>query len=134
MSPLLLVAGSIAIAGAAIHGGGGELLVVRRLSTASLPPSRFGGPSMTMLMIRATWHMTTVAFATSGAALLVSGTVLHGDAARWVAAFAAAATTGFAAIAVLGAATRSPRAFLHHPGPVILTAVAVLAWVGAAAR
>jgi len=129
----LLVAGSLAILGAAIHGVGGEVLVVRKLSPAMLPSSSFGGPKTTKLMIHATWHMTTVAFLTAGTALLLSGSVLDGDTARAVALVAAGASTGFAAIAVgLGAAyAKSPRFLFLHPGPAVLTATAALAWWGA---
>jgi hypothetical protein len=129
----LIVAGSLAILGAAIHGVGGEVLVVRKLSPGMLPSSRFGGPGMTKTMIHVTWHMATIAFLTVGSALLLSGSVLHGDAARGIALVAAAASTGFAALAVgLGAAyTQSPRSLLRHPGPAVLTATAALAWWGA---
>src|SRR5918992_4670973 len=54
----LIVAGSLAILGAAIHGVGGEVLVVRKLSPGTLPSSRFGGPRATKMMIHVTWHMT----------------------------------------------------------------------------
>ena len=71
---------------------------------------------MTKAMIHATWHMTTIAFLTAGCALLLSGTVLDGDAARGIALVAAAAATGFAALAVGlgGAYMRSPRS---RPSP-----------------
>ena len=133
MNAPLIVAGSLAILGAAVHGVGGELLVVRRLSPATLPSSRFGGPRMTMTMIHVTWHLTTIAFLTVGVALLLSGAVLDGDTARGIALLAAGAATGFAAVAVgLGAAyTRSPRSLYRHPGPAVLTATAALAWWGA---
>jgi hypothetical protein len=129
----LIVAGSLAILGAAVHGAGGEVLVVRRLSPGLLPSSRFGGPRTTMAMIHVTWHMTTIAFFTVGCALLLSGSVLHGDTARGLALVAAGASTGFAALAVgLGAAyMRSPRSLFRHPGPAVLTATAALAWWGA---
>jgi hypothetical protein len=129
----LIVAGSLAVLGAAVHGVGGEVLVVRRLSPAMLPSTRFGGPVMTRAMIHVTWHMTTIAFLTVGCALLLSGTVLHGDTARGIGVVAACASTGFAALAVgLGAASaRSPRSLFRHPAPIGLTAAAVLAWVGA---
>jgi len=130
MNVALVVAGSLALVGAGIHGVAGEMLVVRRLSPAALPESSFGGPGTTKLMIRATWHMTTVAFVTAGAALLLSGTVLDGEVARSVGIVGAAAATGFAAVAVVGAIARSPRAFIHHPAPILLTAVAGLAWAG----
>ena len=132
MNVALIVAGSLAIIAAAIHGVGGEVLVVRKLSTGTLPSTRFGGPGMTKAMIHVTWHMTTIAFLTVGSVLLLSGSVLHGDTARGIALVAAGASTGFAALAVgLGGATQSPRSLLRHPGPVALTALAALAWWGA---
>ena len=133
MSGPLIVAGCLAILGAAVHGVGGELLVVRRLSAATLPSSRFGGPRMTRTMIHVTWHLTTIAFLTVGVALLLAGTILDGDTARGIALLAAGAATGFAAVVVgLGAAyTRSPRSLYRHPGPAVLTATAALAWWGA---
>ena len=129
MNVPLIAAGSLGILGAAVHGVAGEVLVVRKLAPAMLPPSRFGGPKLTKTMIHATWHMTTIAFFTVGSALLLAGSVLDGDEARAIALLAAGASTGFAALAVgMGS---SPRAFLHHPAPVLLTATAALAWWGA---
>jgi hypothetical protein len=127
MNVPLLVAGSLAILGAAIHGVGGEVLV-RKLTPGTLPSSPFGGPRATKTMIHVTWHMTTVAFLTVGSALLLSGSVLHGDTARGIGLLAAGASTGFAALAVgLGAAhARSLRSLFRslflHPGPTALTA------------
>jgi hypothetical protein len=126
-----LVAGSIALLGAAVHGVAGERAVVRRLSPSVLPSSRFGGPATTKMMIRATWHMTTIAFLTVGSALLLTGSVLHGDIARGVGLVAASAATGFAAIVVVGVVAQ-PRLLFRHPAPVLLTLVAVLAWLGIA--
>jgi hypothetical protein len=129
----LIVAGCLGIVGAGIHGVGGEVLVVRKLSQGTLPPTSFGGPRATRAMIHAAWHMTTVAFLTVGTALLLSGTVIGGDAAQGIAVVAASASTGFAAVALgLGVAnTRSARALLRHPGPPVLLTVTVLAWWGA---
>ena len=133
MSAPLIVAGSLALLGAAVHGVAGELLVVRKLSPARLEPSRFGGPSMTKAMIHVTWHMTTVAFLTTGISLVLAGSVLEGDSARGIAIVGAAAATGFAALAVGlgGAYMRTPRGLLRHPAPVVLSLAAALAWVGA---
>jgi hypothetical protein len=133
MNGPLVIAGLLAVVATAIHGAGGEVLVVRKLSLEALPSSRFGGPRMTMVMIHVTWHLTTVAFLTVAVALLLSGTVLDGDAARAIALVAASAATGFAAIALgLGFTyMRSPRSLFRHLGPLVLTAIAALAWWGA---
>jgi hypothetical protein len=128
----LLVAGSLALLAAAVHGVGGEVLVVRRLSPTVLPSSPFGGPVMTKTMIRATWHMTTIAFLTVGSALVLSGSVLHGDTARGIGLIAATESTGFATLAVGAAFARAPRSLFRHPAPAMLSAVAVLAWWGVA--
>src|SRR5215216_3806281 len=129
----LIVAGSVTMLGAAIHGVGGEVLVVRKLSPGMLPSSRFGGPRTTKSMIHVTWHMTTIALLTVGSALLLSGSVLHGDTAQGMALVAAGASTGLAVVAVgVGAAyTRSPRSLLRHPASALLAATAALAWWGA---
>ena len=133
MDVALIAAGSLAVLGAAVHGVGGEVLVVRKLSQGMLPSSPFGGPRTTKTMIHVTWHITTVGFLTVGSALLLSGSVLNGDTARGIGLVAAGASTGFAAVAVgIGAAySRSPRSLLRHPGPGVLTATAALAWWGA---
>ena len=133
MNVPLIAAGSLAILGAVIHGVGGEVLVVRKLSPEMLPSSRFGSARTTQTMIHVTWHMTTIAFVTVGCALLLSGSVLHGDSARAIALVAAAASTGFAVLAVVlgGAYRHFPRSLLSHPAPVVLTATAALAWWGA---
>jgi hypothetical protein len=125
----LIVAGCLAVLGAAIHGVAGEFLLVRKLSPGMLPPSPFGGPRATKTMIHVTWHMTTIAYLSVGSALLLSGSVLNGDTARGIGVLAAAVSTGFAALAVgMGG---SPRSLSHHPGPAVLTATAALAWWGA---
>ena len=86
-----------------------------------------------MSMIHVTWHMTTIAFLTVGSALLLSGSVLHGDSARVIGILSAGAATGFAALAVVhGAAhARTPRSLFRHPAPAMLTVTAALAWWGA---
>jgi hypothetical protein len=128
----LIVAGSLSILGAAIHGGAGEVLVVRKLSPGTLPATRFGGPGMTRAMIHVTWHMATIGLLIVGCALILAGSVLDGDAARDVALVAAAGSTGFAALALaLGGSAQPLRSVVRHPGPAVLTATAALAWLGA---
>src|SRR4051812_46641134 len=117
MNVPLLVAGSLAILGAAIHGAAGEMLVVRKLSTGMLPPTRFGGSGMTRAMIHVTWHMTTVGLLTVGGALLLAGSALPGDAARGVAVGAAARSTGLPAVApALRGAAPPLRSAVRPPG------------------
>jgi hypothetical protein len=132
MSAQLIAAGVLASLAAAVHGIAGEALVVRKLAPEGLAASPFGGPRMTRAMIHVSWHLTTVGFLAVGVALLLSGTVLDGDAARATGVLAAATCTGFAAV-VLGlglADTGSPRSLLRHPAPLILTLTAALAWWG----
>ena len=133
MDAPLLIAGVLGVLAAAVHGIGGEILVVRGLSLDVLPSSRFGGPRMTKAMIHVTWHVTTFAFLTCGVAMLIAATALEGDTREAVGVVGAVSFTGFAALATgIGAAyMRSPRGLLTHPGPLILGATAALAWVGA---
>ncbi len=132
MNVSLVVAGSMALVGAAIHGIAGEVVVVRKLSPEVLPPSPFGGPGMTKAMIQAAWHLTTVAFVTTGCALVAAGAIVQGETARGMAVVGAAAASGFAAVVVVGALAGARRAVFSHPAPILLTAVAVLAWWGVA--
>ena len=129
----LIAAGLLALFAAAVHGGAGEMLVVRKLPQEALGRTRFGGPRMTMGMIHVAWHLTTVAFLAMAVALLLAGSVLDGDSARATARVAAGAFTGFALIAVgVGSGyMRSPRSLLGHPGPAVIALTAALAWWGA---
>ena len=133
MNAALVVAGSLTVIASAIHGGAGEAFVVRKLSPATLPGTRFGGPRMTKTMIHASWHLTTVAFLTTGVALVIAGTTLEGDARQAVGVLGAAASTGFAAVVLaLGVAQgRFIRTARRHPAPIVLTLAAALAWLGA---
>jgi hypothetical protein len=132
MNVPLFLAGLLALVASAVHGLGGELLVLRTLWREPLPSTGLGGPGMTRAMVHVTWHIAAFAFLAVGVGMLLSAVVLEGDAADALAWFCAAAFSGFAAVAVvLGGAGRSPRAFLRHPGPVLLAATAALAWWGA---
>jgi hypothetical protein len=133
----LVVAGALSLLGAAIHGGAGEVLVVRKLSTAALPSSPFGGPGMTKSMIRVSWHLTTMAFVAVGTAFVLSGSVLDGDAAHGIGLLATATSTGFAALVLGTGAVQASRSIAKrdwrlvlHPAPGLFIAVVVLAWTG----
>lgn len=132
MNVPFFVAALLALAGAAVHGGVGEAFVVRKLAPSALPRSPFGAGEATKLMIRATWHMTTVAFLVLGVALVTCAGSDATGACRAVGRISGLSFSGFALIAVGGAVARSPRSLLRHPAPLLLTSVAVLAWWGSA--
>ena len=133
MNTALFIAGCLGILAAAVHGGAGEVLVVRNLGLDVLPSSRFGGPRMTKAMIHVTWHVATFAFLACGVGMLVAAASLDGDAQRAVGILGAVSFTGFGLLAagIGGAYTGSPRGLLTHPGPLVLSATAALAWIGA---
>jgi hypothetical protein len=134
MNLYFVIAGALALLGAAIHGGVGEALVVSKLQTNVLAPTRFGGPSMTKLMIRATWHITTLAFVVIGSALAVCAPAGSSEACRGVGHMAAISYAAFGALAMGLVANKGPRALVRvvrrHPAPLIFVLVAVLAWRG----
>jgi hypothetical protein len=129
------IAGVLALTGAAIHGIVGERIVVTKLHADILPSSRFGSPSFTKIMIRATWHITTIAFVVMGAAMMACAPGASSEACRGIGRVAALAYAGFVALTIgLVAprflATRGRRAPLRHPAPLLFALVAVLAWWG----
>jgi hypothetical protein len=128
----LIIAGSLAVASAAIHGVRGEALL-RRVSPEMLPPEGPGGRRQTKMEIHINWLLVTTTFLVVGEGLLPSGSVLDGDSARALGLFAAGTLTGFAvgAVGLVAAYMRSPRSVLLHGAPAVLTAVAALAWWGA---
>lgn len=131
MNLAYLVGGVLAVLGAAIHGGVGEALVVRRLDPETLPRTRWGGGPTTLRLIRAGWHMLTLTFAGYGTALSLCSAREQSLACTGVGTLVASTCAGFAAIAIAGPLmARSPRALIRHPAPLLLSAVALLAWLG----
>jgi hypothetical protein len=128
----LIIAGSVAVVSAAIHGVGGEA-VMKRVSPAMLPPEGPGGRRQTKMEIHINWQWASITFLVLGVGLLLSGSILDGDSARALGLFAAGALTGFAVLAVglVAGYMRSPRSLLLHGAPTGLTATAALAWWGA---
>ena len=128
------IAAALSLFAAAVHGGAGEMLVVKKLRTDALSPTPFGGPSMTKLMIRVTWHITTITFVVIGAAMATCAPAGPSAACRSVGRLSAISYAGFAGLALALAArqgvTRVPRILLRHPGPLIFVLVAALAWWG----
>lgn len=131
MNLAYLVAGVLAIIGAAIHGGVGEAMVVRRLDPETLPRTRWGGGQTTLRLIRAGWHMLTTTFAAFGTSLSLCSAREQSLACAGAGTLVAATCAGFAAIAIAGPLlARRPRALIRHPAPLLLSAVALLAWLG----
>lgn len=124
------IAGLLALVGAAIHGGVGEAIVVSKLQTETLFPTRFGGPWMTKLMIRATWHITTLAFLVLGAGMLACVPADGSEACRGVGKVAAVAFGAFLLLTAGLSARAIRRRQLRHPAPLVFAAVAILAWWG----
>jgi hypothetical protein len=126
------LAGVLALFGAAAHGIAGERLVVTRLGVEKLPSSPFGGPSFTKIMIRATWHITTITFVVMGAALMACAPGASSEACRGIGRVAALAYAGFfgLTIGLVAPQLRKARAFPRHPAPLLFVMVAVLAWWG----
>lgn len=128
-----VVAGCLALVAAGVHGIGGQILVVRRLTADRLASTVFGDATMTRAMIGVSWHLTTVGFVAAGCALVAAGSFLDGDAAKAAAVLGASQVTACAAVIVVQgvAVNRSLRAILRHPAPVLVTLTTVLAWIGA---
>ena len=128
------IAGALSLMAALIHGIAGEAVVVTKLRTKTLSPSPFGGPPFTKLMIRVTWHITTLAFAVIGSAMAVCTPNGTTQACAGVGRLSAIAYGSFAALAIGLAVQQGPRKVLRamrrHPAPLVFIAVAVLAWRG----
>jgi hypothetical protein len=125
-----LAAGVLGLLGALIHGGVGEVTVIRRLSLDSLPATRWGGPETTLGLIRGTWHLLTTAFLALGTGLTLCGQAGPGATCRGVGMLATGTFGAFAVLVVAGALLRPPRSLIRHPAPLLMTAATALAWWG----
>jgi hypothetical protein len=125
------VAGALALAGAAVHGILGEKIVVTKLRMETLPSSKFGSSSFTKVMIRATWHIATIAFVVMGSALLACTPDASTEACEGVGRISAIAFASFTALTIGLAFPHIRRARLRHPAPLLFALVAALAWWGA---
>ncbi len=126
-----LVAGALGLVGAAVHGGAGERLVLRKLFAGPLPSTPFGGHAATKAMIRGTWHIVTLTFVAFGSALEACGALGAGDACRGIGLVAASSFTAYLALAVALILQRPGKLFFH-PGPIMFLIVAALTWWGIA--
>jgi hypothetical protein len=101
--------------------------VLPNLTKEHLPSTPFGPPSMTLSMVRYTWHIVSVLLA--GFGILFVSLVWTPDAdpkillLRWVGAFSLAGTA-----LACWMARRRPRSLLRFPVPLVLLVIAVLCW------
>lgn len=129
MNWILVTAGALMLAGAALHGFVGDD-VLRKIGRLELPPNPFGGQTNTRIGLRITWHFGTIAFAVAGVWLLAAGLQPQ-------AAFAQGATylsaTLLSCYGLIGGAVRiyrnGLRSLFKHP-VLILIIAAGLAWWG----
>jgi hypothetical protein len=101
--------------------------VLPNLTKGSLPSTPFGPPSMTLGMVRFTWHIVSVLLVAFGALLMTLALAPDADAKtlllRWFVALLVAAT----ALACWDA-RRRPRSLLRLPVPLVFVVIAVLCW------
>jgi hypothetical protein len=101
--------------------------VLPNLTKGRLPSTPFGSPSMTLSMVRFTWHVVSVLLVGFGVLFMALASAPEADPKilllRWVAAFLLAAT-GLAC----WEARRRPRSLLRLPVPLVFVVIAVLCW------
>jgi len=119
---LLACAGLISLSGA-LHSGLGEYLILTRLQPEHLPTTPFGGPRMSLQLLRGTWHLLSFVWIGLAAALLI----FAGDAR---AVGIAQTVAVLFSLMGLGMVVNNPKMALRHPAPILFLSVAVTAWLG----
>jgi hypothetical protein len=110
----------------------GHWLVGRRvlpnLTSDRMPSTPFGPPSMTVGMVRFTWHIVTVVLLAFGTLLMTLAWAADADPKtlllRWFAAFWLVGTA-----TVFWVARRRPSNLLRLPVPVLFVVIAVMCWI-----
>jgi hypothetical protein len=101
--------------------------VLPNLTKGGLPRTPFGSPSMTLGMVRFTWHVLSVLLAGFGILLLALAWAPGADPKtlllRWVAVLWLAATA-----LACWSARRRPSSLLRLPVPLVFVVIAVLCW------
>ena len=101
--------------------------VLPNLTKESLPSTPFGPPSLTLNMLRFTWHIVSVVLVAFGILLMTFAGAQDADPKtlllRWFAAFLLAATA-----LACWPARRRPRSLLRLPVPLVFVVIAVLCW------
>jgi hypothetical protein len=101
--------------------------VLPNLTKGSLPGTPVGPPSMTLGMVRFTWHVVSILLVGFGILFLALAWAPDADPKtlllRWVVAFLLAATA-----LACWQARRRPRSLLRLPVPLVFVVIAVLCW------
>ena len=102
--------------------------VLPGLTRERMPSTPFGPPSMTLGMVRFTWHIVTVMNVAFGTLLITLAWTADADPEtlllRWFAALWITATA-----TVFLVARPRPRDLLHLPAPVLFVVIAVMCWI-----
>lgn len=124
----LLAAGALSLMAASIHGVVGDR-IVRRIDAGALPSNPFDGIS-TMLLIRVSWHLVTIAFVVLGVALVVVGIEPEIEGAKGIAYVAGAAFVSWSIFAfIAGLKNGGVGIVKSHPAPLIfLLTVGLILW------
>ena len=125
------IAGLLCVALALGHETIGQRWVLPGLSEQSVSATPFGSRSMTVSMVRVTWHIVTIFVLSLGALLIILAwepaadartVLLRTFAVMWLAATAMAWW-------IAGRKVRSLRGVMRLPVPLLWVVVAVLCWV-----
>jgi len=126
MNAELTIAGLSCAALAVGHATAGRW-VLPGLTKERLPGTPFGPPSMTVGMVRFTWHIVTVVLLAFGTLLMTLAWAAAADPKtlllRWFAAFWLAATA-----TAFWVARRRLRSLLRLPVPFLFVLIAVMCW------
>lgn len=118
------------VIGAIVHFVVGDE-TLRKIGRLELPPNRFGSSADTRVVMRATWHFGTIAFAFLGAWLLATGLQPHASFALGVTYLSGSLLSCYALVGVVITLYRKgPTGLFRHPGPLTLSTAAALVWWG----
>jgi hypothetical protein len=121
------IAGLASVILAAGHEAVGFVAVLPTQTEERLPGTRLGPPSMTVAMVRVTWHLVGVFVAALGGVLITLAVAEGSDprtvVLRWLAALWLGAT-----VVALWAVRRRPGNILRLPVPLAWPVIALLCW------
>ena len=121
------IAGLASVLLAAGHETVGLVAVLPTLTEKRLPGTMFGPPSMTVAVLRVTWHLVTVFVLALGGVLISLAVAEDLDPKMLVLRWFAAMWVGATAIAVWAVRHR-PKNMLRLPVPFVWPVLAVLCW------